>query len=270
MSNFTVLLSVYHKEQPSFMRLSLDSIFNQTVKPTEVILVEDGPLTPDLYTVIEEFSQNHPELKVVKLAKNGGLGNALNEGLKHCSHELVARMDTDDICKPHRFERQLQLFKEHPEVDVCSSWIDEFVDETNNVVSLRKLPEMNDDIVRYAKGRCPVNHPAVMYRRSKVMEVGGYQGFPEDSYLWVKLMLTGAVFHNIQESLIYFRTSNEVYKRRGGWKYAKDDIKAQWNFYRMGFLTFFEFTKCVLIRGTVRLLPNSIRSWIYRTFLRSK
>lgn len=268
MSDFSVLLSVYHREQTSFMRLSLDSIFNQTVRPAEVVLVEDGPLTPELDELVDEYSLKYPELKVVKLPVNGGLGNALNEGLKHCSYELVARMDTDDVCKPHRFERQLQLFAEHPEVDVCSSWIDEFIDEPSNVVSQRKLPEWNDEIVKYAKGRCPVNHPAVMYRRSKVMGVGGYQGFPEDSYLWVKMMMSGAVFHNIQESLIWFRTSDEVYKRRGGWKYAKDDIKAQWNFYRMGFLSFFEFLKCVVIRGTVRLMPNNLRAWVYKTFLR--
>ncbi|MBQ2884334.1 MAG: glycosyltransferase [Alphaproteobacteria bacterium] len=268
MSKFSVLLSVYHREQTSFMRLSLDSIFNQTVRPAEVVLVEDGPLTPELYALIEEYKQKFSELKVVKLEKNGGLGNALNEGLKHCTYDLVARMDTDDVCKPHRFERQLQLFAEHPEVDVCSSWIDEFIDDITNVVSQRKLPEWTEEIVKYAKGRCPVNHPAVMYRRSKVMEVGGYQGFPEDSYLWVKMMLSGAVFHNLQESLIWFRTSDEVYKRRGGWKYAKDDIKAQWNFYKMGFLSFFEFLKCVAIRGTVRIMPNNLRAWVYKTFLR--
>lgn len=268
MSNFSVLLSVYHREQASFMRLALDSIFNQTVRPAEVILVEDGPLTSELDRVVEEYKHKYPEMKVVKLPVNRGLGNALNEGLKHCSHELVARMDTDDVCKPHRFERQLQLFAEHPEVDVCSSWIDEFIDDTSNVVSQRKLPEWNDEIVRYAKGRCPVNHPAVMFRRSKVVEVGGYQGFPEDSYLWVKLILSGAVFHNIQESLIYFRTSNDVYKRRGGWKYAKDDVRAQWNFYQMGFLTFAEFIKYSAIRGTVRLIPNNLRAWVYKTFLR--
>lgn len=268
MSNFTVLLSVYHKEQKSFMSLSLDSIFNQTIRPTEVILVEDGPLTPELNELIEDYLMKYSELKVVKLPVNVGLGNALNEGLKHCSYELVARMDTDDICKPYRFERQLQLFAEHPEIDVCSCWIDEFIDDIANVVSQRKLPESNDEIVRYAKGRCPINHPAVMFRRSKVLEVGGYQGFPEDLYLWVKLILSGAVFYNIQESLLWFRTSEEVYKRRGGWKYAKDDVKAQWNFYRMGFLSFFEFLKSVSIRVIVRLMPNSLRVWVYKTFLR--
>lgn len=268
MSNFSVLLSVYHREQVSFMRLSLDSVFNQTVKPTEVVLVEDGPLTPELYDVIDEYTKKYVELKVVKLAKNVGLGNALNEGLKHCSYELVARMDTDDICKPYRFERQLQLFAKHPEIDVCSSWIDEFIDETTNVVSQRKLPEWNDDIIRYAKGRCPVNHPAVMYRRSKVLEVGGYQGFPEDMFLWVKLIMKGAVFYNIQESLLYFRTSEDVYRRRGGWKYAQDDVKTQWAFYKMGFLSLMDMNKNIAIRVSVRLMPNEMRSLIYKKLLR--
>lgn len=268
MSKFSVLLSVYYREQSSFVRLSLDSIFNQTVKPAEVILVEDGPLTPELYSVIDEYSRKYAELKIVKLPKNCGLGSALNEGLKHCSYDLVARMDTDDICKPHRFESQLRLFDEHPEIDVCSSWVDEFINNTDNVVARRKIPEWNNDIVRYAKCRCPINHPAVMYRRSKVIAVGGYQGFPEDVYLWVKLMLSGAVFYNIQESLIFFRTSNDMYRRRGGWKYAKDEIKAQWNFYKLGFLTFFEFTKSVLIRCVVRLMPNKLRAWVYKVFLR--
>lgn len=261
-------MSLYHKENPVYLKQSLESIFNQTVLPSEVILVEDGPLTSELYSVIEVYLQKYSELKIVKLPINSGLGNALNEGLKHCSYELVARMDTDDVCKPYRFEHQLQLFAKHPEVDVCSSWVDEFIDDTTNVVSQRRLPESNDEIVRYAKGRCPINHPAVMFRRSKVLDVGGYQGFPEDLYLWVKLILSGAVFYNIQESLLWFRTSEEVYKRRGGWKYAKDDVKAQWNFYRMGFLSFFEFLKSVSIRVIVRLMPNSLRVWVYKTFLR--
>lgn len=268
MNDFSVLLSVYHKEQPSFIRLSLDSVFFQTKKPAEVVLVEDGPLTPQLYDVITEYTQKYPELKVVKLPQNVGLGNALNEGLKHCSYDLVARMDTDDICKPYRFERQLQLFADNPDVDVCSSWIEEFIDDTTNVVGQRKLPQWNSEIVCYAKKRCPMNHPAVMYRRSKVLEVGGYQGFPEDSYLWVKLLLSGAVFHNIQESLLYFRISNEMYKRRGGWKYAKDDIRAQRNFYKMGFLSFYEYVRNAFVRGIVRLMPNNLRAWIYRTLLR--
>lgn len=261
-------MSVYRREQSSFFSESLASVFKQTVPPDEVVLVKDGPLTIELEEVIACFVAEHPELKVVPLPVNVGLGRALNEGLKHCSHELVARMDTDDVCKPDRFEKQLQVFEIHPDVDVCSTWIDEFENEITNIRSQRRLPELHTDILRYAKGRCPVNHPTVMYRKSKVLAVGGYQGFPEDSYLWVKMLLAGSVFYNIQASLLWFRFSPDVLKRRGGWRYAKEDIRAQWSFYKVGFLTLPELLKNVLIRGTVRLMPNGLRVWTYKHLLR--
>lgn len=266
--NFSVLMSIYIKEKVDFFRLAIDSVFNQTIRPSEVVLVEDGLLTEELELVIEEYTNKYSEIKIVKLPKNVGLGNALNEGLKYCSYELVARMDTDDICKPDRFERQLSVFSEYPEVDVCSSWIDEFIDDIGNVVSQRKLPEFNDEIVKYSKSRCPVNHPTVMYRKSKVEFVGGYQDFPEDSFLWVKLILNKAVFYNIQESLLFFRTSSDMYKRRGGWKYAKSDMKSQIKFYQMGFINVIELIRNLVIRSIVRLMPNSFRTWFYSKCLR--
>lgn len=268
MNKFSVLLSVYSKEQPIFLEQSLTSILNQTLIPAEIVLVKDGPLTAELDYVIEKYQNEVPIIKVIQLPQNQGLGKALNEGLKYCSYELVARMDTDDIAKPDRFEKQIKFLGEHPEVDVCSSWIDEFIGDTSNVVSQRKLPEWHDKLMKYAKGRCPINHPTVMYKRSKVMEVGGYQGFPEDLYLWVKLIVNGAIFHNLQESLLYFRTSEDVYKRRGGWKYAKDDMKVQWAFYRMGFLSWENLIKNIIIRVIVRLMPNSLRTWVYKKLLR--
>ena len=186
---FSVLLSLYHKESPLFLRQSLTSIFTQTLLPIEVVLVEDGPLTDELYAVIKEFTSQHPELKVISLPTNRGLGKALNEGLKHCSYDLVARMDTDDIAKPDRFEKQLAIFLEHPEIDVVGAWIDEFEGEVSNVLSMRKVPEQHENILRFAKGRCPVNHPVVMFRKSAVLKAGGYKHFPlfEDYYLWVRM-----------------------------------------------------------------------------------
>ena len=114
---FSVLLSVYKKEHPTYLKQSLDSLFAQTLPPDEIVLVKDGPLTPELEAVVTEYQSRYPMLKVVPLPQNQGLGKALNEGLKHCSYELVARMDTDDIAKPERFERQMQVFREHPETD---------------------------------------------------------------------------------------------------------------------------------------------------------
>ena len=268
MQKFSVLMSVYHKERPAFLCAALDSVFSQTVLPTEVILVEDGPLTPELDGIIKTYVAKHPELKTVPLKQNLGLGRALNEGLQFCSYDLVARMDTDDICKPERFEKQLKVFAEHPEIDICGSWIDEFIDDVQHIENQRRLPEYHEDIYQYAKGRCPVNHPTVMYRKSKVQTVGGYQGFPEDSNLWVKMLMAGCKFYNIQQSLLWFRVSRDLYKRRGGWKYAKMDIQSQWQFYRYGFISMPIFIKNTLIRTSVRLMPNQLRSWIYKSLLR--
>ncbi len=268
MTNFSVLLSVYRKERASWLRESLESVFGQTVRPSEVVLVEDGPLTAELDAVVGEFVRREPCLKVVKLSVNGGLGAALNEGLKHCTHELVARMDTDDICKPNRFERQLAVFSEHPEVDICSAWIDEFETDKEHVTSRRLLPERHEDIVRYAKSRCPVNHVAVVYKKSVVLGLGGYQGFPEDYYLWVRMIMNGCRFYNVQESLLWVRFSTDVLRRRGGWSYAKDDLRAQWNFRKAGFLSWPEFLRNAAIRGVVRLMPNGVRTFIYKHLLR--
>ena len=267
---FSVLLSLYHKESPLFLRQSLTSIFTQTLLPIEVVLVEDGPLTDELYAVIKEFTSQHPELKVISLPTNRGLGKALNEGLKHCSYDLVARMDTDDIAKPDRFEKQLAIFLEHPEIDVVGAWIDEFEGGVSNVLSMRKVPEQHENILRFAKGRCPVNHPVVMFRKSAVLKAGGYKHFPlfEDYYLWVRMLMNGARFYNIQESLLFFRFSPDMFRRRGGWRYAVTEVRLQTLFYKMGFIGFFSLLKNVCIRLVTRLLPNGLRSLLYKRLIR--
>lgn len=268
--SFSVLLSLYHKESPVYLRQSLDSVFSQTQLPDEVILVEDGPLTSELYVVVEEYKRKYPILKVIPLAENGGLGRALNEGLKHCSYDLVARMDTDDIAKPDRFEKQLSIFRNDPNTDVVGAWIDEFEDDVCNVKSTRKLPENHEAIFQYAKKRCPVNHPVVMFRKSAVLSAGGYQHFPlfEDYYLWVRMLVNGARFYNIQASLLYFRFSPEMIKRRGGWKYAMDEIRFQRMMRQRRFISSREFLFNTSVRFLTRIIPNSWRKIIYKKFLR--
>lgn len=267
---FSVLMSVYAKENPEWLRLSLDSVFNQTLPPNEVVLIEDGPITKALSDVIEEFKSKYHTLKVFPQKENKGLGTALNIGLQHCSYELVARMDTDDICRPNRFEKQIELFEKDADLDICSSLIDEFEGNIKNIRSQRLLPENHEDIIKYAHQRCPVNHPTVVYKKSKVLAADGYQGFPEDYILWINMIMNGCKFYNLQESLLWFRFSYDVYRRRGGWKYAKNDIKAQWNFYKMGFTSFSEFLTNAIIRGIVRLVPNSLRVFTYKYLLRKK
>ena len=127
-------------------------------------------------------------------------------------------MDTDDIAMPERFEKQLAVFKKYPDIDVVGAWINEFEDNVSNIKSVRKLPELPDDIRQFAKRRNPINHPVVMFRKSAVLAAGGYRHFPlfEDYYLWIRMLMNGAKFYNIQESLLYFRFSPEMFKRRGG------------------------------------------------------
>lgn len=263
-------MSVYAKERPEYLREALDSVFAQTRPADEVVVVEDGPLTPELYAVLEAESAAHRELRRAPLAENHGLGYALNHGLTVCTHDLVARMDSDDISHPDRFARQTAYMEAHPETDICSSWIDEFEGQPSNVVSQRRVPETHEEILRYAKGRCPVNHPAVVYRRGAVQRCGGYYGFPEDLYLWVRMLMGGCRFHNLQESLLHFRFSRAVYARRGGWSYAVSELKAHWLFYRIGWLTAPEFARVASIRFAVRVVPVGVRSWVYKKLLRKR
>ena len=250
MQSFSVLLSLYHKESALFLHQSLESVFAQTLLPTEVILVEDGPLSEELHAVVKEFMDRYLELKVIPLVENQGLGKALNEGLKHCSYDIVARMDTDDVAKPDRFEKQLAIFQEHPEVDVVGAWIDEVEGAVTNVLSVRRVP---------------------MFRKSAVLKAGGYKHFPlfEDYYLWVRMLMDGARFYNIQESLLFFRFSPDMFKRRGGWRYAVTEVKLQTLFYRIGFIDFFSLIRNICIRLVTRLLPNDFRSLLYKRFIRN-
>lgn len=268
--NFSVLLSVYNKECPDYLSRSLKSLFEQGILPNEIVLVKDGPLTKELDALVEEYQARYPKFKIVPLEKNVGLGKALNEGLKHCSYDIVARMDTDDICKSDRFEKQLAIFKNNPDIDVVSSWIDEFEGDVNNILSTRKLPEIHSEIYEYGKKRCPINHPAVMFKKSAVVTAGGYMHLPlfEDYYLWVRMLVNGAKFYNIQESLLYFRTSSAMFMRRGGLKYALTEVSFLWKMHEIGYVNLISTIKSILTRFTVRIMPNSIRGFIYKKLLR--
>lgn len=268
---YSVLISLYHKEDPVCFLQSLESVFKQTVSPAEIILVEDGPLTEELYRIVVKYTEKYPILKVIPLLSNQGLGKALNEGLKHCSYNLVARMDTDDIAKPDRFEKQLEIFQKYPEIDLVGAWIDEFEGGVSNVLSVRKVPEKHEGILKFAKERNPVNHPVVMFRKSAVLKAGGYKHFPlfEDYYLWVRMLMNGAKFYNIQESLLYFRFSPDMFKRRGGWSYAISELRLEFLFYQIGFINIFFLLKNVFVRFLSRIIPNNLRSFLYKKIIRN-
>jgi glycosyltransferase involved in cell wall biosynthesis len=269
---FSVLISLYKTNDPVFFEEAMASIFDQTYPPSEIVLVIDGEKTEAQQTVIDNFAKKYPEiLKVIPLEKNIGQGPALNEGLKHCSYELVARMDTDDISKPCRFEKQIAVFERNPKIDICGSWIDEFENSPDTITAVRKLPETHDELKRYAKRRCPLNHPSVVYKKSKIIECGGYEpiGFLDDYLLWMKMLANNSVFYNIQESLLLYRASN-MYKRRGGIMYALNECKLQRRFYKLGTISIIIMIRNILIRAIVRVMPNSFRVLFYKIFLRAK
>ena len=161
MKEFSVLISVYAREQSDYLRSALHSVFEQTVPPTEVVLVEDGPLTTELEAVITDFCEKYNTLKIVKLAKNMGLGNALNIGLSACTYDLVARMDSDDLSLPNRFEAQLKVFEENPEVSVVGGWISEFDNDPQSIISYRKLPQTDRELRRMCQLKNPLNHGSI-------------------------------------------------------------------------------------------------------------
>ena len=205
MKRFSVLISVYIREQATLLDRALQSILvNQSVKPSELVLVEDGPLTDGLYHVIDKYKQIFPELVSVKLPQNGGLGNALNAGLKQCRYEWIARMDSDDISLPTRFEKQLEYLETHPDTDVLGCALGEFEDNEHEVISIKACPVSVDS---YIKFRSPVNHPTVFFRKSSVQSAGGYQHchFMEDYHLWIRMYAMGMHITSLQDVLYLFK-----------------------------------------------------------------
>ena len=267
---FSVLISVYHKEQPAHLQQSLESIFNQTMPPSEVVLVEDGPLTEGLYEVISRAKQLHIEMITVTLSKNQGLGLALKAGLQRCSCDLVARMDSDDIAKPERFAKELAYLETHPETSVVGSWVDEFQDDTAKPLSIRKVPESHEALVRFSHYRNPMNHPTVMFRKADVEGAGSYQHCElfEDYDLWARMMQQGYRLHNLQESLLWFRLTSQPFSQRGGISYIGHEMRFQKRLWHMGYISLGRMMLNMLVRTQVRLIPRKWRKYGYLFFLR--
>lgn len=268
---YSVLMSVYHKEKPEYLKQAIESIQAQTLSTNDFVLVCDGPLNEQLDSVIATKQQEMGEfLNVVRLAKNGGLGNALNEGIKHCKNELVARMDSDDIAYPDRCEKQIAVFNTHSEVSICSGIVEEFTTDPNTVDTKRVPPETNAEIVEFAKKRNPFNHPCVMYKKSAVEAVGSYQDFYllEDYYLWLRMLMAGYQGYNIQEPLLHMRAGSDMYKRRAGWKYAKTQMRLFKFMKDRGFIGNSQYIKSCVIRSESALAPNWLRKFMFEKVLR--
>lgn len=273
MEKYSVLMSVYIKEKPEYLKQSIDSMINQTVMPDEIVIVKDGPLTDELNQILNDYQSKYPDLfRFYQNTFNKGLGISLNNGLRICRNELIARMDTDDISVPERCEKQLKAFRENPSLSIVSGRIDEFIDTPDEVVGSRVVPLTHEENMEYLKKRCPLNHMATMFKKSAVIESGGYIDWfcNEDYYLWIRMAEHGCIFGNIQDTLVLVRVGADMYRRRGGKKYFKSEIALQEYMLRKKIIGPQTFFTNVLIRLIVQLMmPNWLRGWVFRKFARS-
>ncbi len=273
MKKFSVLMSLYYKEKPEYFRQCMYSLLNQTIKPEQIVIVKDGPLPAKLDEELKMWIGKNPYLyTIVPLKENRGLGIALAEGIQYCRNELVARMDTDDIAVKNRFEEQLKEFEKDSKLDICGSSILEFEGTIKNVVSRRNVPLEHNQIKKYQKYRDAFNHMTVMYRKSMVLKAGNYQSclLMEDTLLWVHMIQAGAKCKNISRPLVYARVGSDMYERRGGWNYFKKYKAGRERVLETKYINIGEYLFTISVQFLVALIPNQVRSVLYKKILRNK
>lgn len=268
--NYSVLLTVYKADNADFFRLSLKSMLKQTALSDDIVIVKDGPITIELQNVIDEAKKDCSAVHELQLEKNIGLGLALNEGLKICKNDLVARMDADDISLPQRCEKQLKMFEKDPELDIVGCPVIEFIESPDNVVGKRDVPLDNIDIYKYCRRRDPFNHPTVMYRKSKVMKYGPYGNYRknQDTDLWIKLLSNGCKAANCPEYLLLFRFDERTYKKRKSWTNTKLLIQIRRKAWKIGFCTFSDYMFVACAQICMFIMPEWFQRIVYKKILR--
>lgn len=268
MDNFSVLISVYFGDKKKYFEDALRSVIESSLKPSQIVLVVDGPIPPELNDVIMEYADR---LDVIRLKDNVGLSNALNLGLQHCAHEIVFRMDADDISVPSRFEKQLYFMQKNPDIGMCSSWVAHYDEKMMSYVGDRKLPESSNSNKRYSLTRTPINHPAVVFRKSVVLSVGGYPNtrLPfEDWWLSLRMIKNGVSLYNIQNYLVNVRASKDFHTRRSGFRYLVSEYRALFFMAREGIIPWRWATINLIVRTPFRLLPKATLDTVYKKVIR--
>lgn len=264
--NYSVLMTVYKNDNPAFFRKSIESMLNQTVSTNEFVIVKDGPITSELQQVIDFYMNKYKKLFVqVAIKQNVGLGKALNEGLKFCTNDLVARMDSDDIALPKRCELQLAEFKKNSELDILGAPVNEFTEDETKIIRVRQVPLTQEDIIKFGKQRNPFNHSTVMYKKNKVLACGGYSDLRtnQDVELWIRMLMAGCKVKNLEEPLVLFRFDNNTYRRRKNWNNIKSLIRIWYRMYKKGFCSLFDFVRVCVNQGIIIIVPINVLKWIY-------
>lgn len=271
--NYSVLMSVYFKEKPEFLEESMNSMFGQTFRTNDFVLICDGPLTQELNYVIEEMEKKYKDiLNVIRLEKNMGLGCALRIGVEMCKNNFIARMDSDDISKPDRCEKEIKKFFENPELSIVGTNVDEFSNTPSVIDSSRVVPETNDEIIKFSKSRNPFNHPTVMFKKQDVIDSGNYRNvrYMQDYYLWIDMLTNGKKGYNIQESLVMMRAGSNLFKRRSG----KEYLNIQKNLFKLMLdrkhISIIQYYKAMTLRSLSAFAPNFIRKYLFKKVLRKK
>lgn len=272
MEKYAVLMSVYRNEKPEFFHRAIESMLQQTVPPSEFVIVCDGELTQELWAVIDGYCGAYEGLfHVVKLPENRGLGLALRAGLEACGCELVARMDTDDVSVPDRMEKQLEKLAAEEDLSAVGGQISEFEGEESNILDYRMVPLTCEDIRRRAASRNPMNHVTVVMKKSHVLSCGSYCHAPgfEDYHLWVRMLRADRKLANIDHVCCNVRVDSNMYGRRGGWRYFKSSLAMEKFLHQQGFIGPVRLCVNVTVRflGTV-VCPNWLRSILFKTLMR--
>ncbi len=270
---FSVLMPVYFKEDPDNFRSAIESVLKQTLLPSEIVIVEDGPLTKELDIEILNYTNKYPTLfTIIKLPVNCGMGIAMNEGLNACKFNWIARMDSDDLSIFDRFEKQINFLKQHPEIDVIGGWIEEFRHTPGDMKQIRNLPEKHAEIYKFAKTRNPMNHMTVMFNKDKALKSGGYwqHRILEDYHLWFQMFQNSCKFYNIQEILVNARVGNNMLGRRKGMPYFRMEVYFFNVLYKSKFITKYQLGKVLMERGLMKIIPIRFLERIYAIMLRTK
>ena len=272
MENYSIIMSVYNKVNPDHLKISIESILNQTYKTNEFILIKDGKLTDKQEEVINDIvSKNSKIFKIFEFDENKGAGVAYNKGIEECKNKWAAIMDSDDYAVNTKFEKQMAYLEKHSDIDIIGTNAIEFIDDIENKISTRIMPEKHDEIVKFGHGRCPIIQPTAIFNVDAVRAVGSYQHSPltEDYDLYIRMIMKGYKFYTFQEVLYYVRTSSDFFKRRGGFSYLKPILGFKYKYYKKGFFSFKEFLKTFLSSFIVSVMPNSLRKAVYLKFLRN-
>jgi glycosyltransferase involved in cell wall biosynthesis len=264
---FSVLLSVYAQENPEHLESALCSIWDQqTLKPSEIVLVKDGALTSELEEVIERWTIGLGDtLTLVELLENLGLAGALNAGLRACRHELVARMDTDDVSTPERFEKQVAFMDAHKTITASSAQLEEWDETMSQCNGTRRLPLNHDKLAVFAKRRSPLSHPVSIYRKSDILAVGGYPNFRrfQDWALWSLLVRKGYRLSNLPDTLLRMRAGDLLFARRGR-RYFRNEAELLRFQHEIGLVGFWGFRLNYLAKFLLRHSPVFMRKLAYK------